>query len=270
MRFSSAFIVCFYFLLLLFFCCCSSSVSAACKITTRTTAAGDRQQYRNSNFENERTALALVHSRSLALSPSAWAVLVCARSLSPLLSQHVHAPRQHVAHCWQHVAHCSWRSSSNKRRSETNEISKQIWKYIVGIYFAPSTRLFLRSVYASLSPSATLPLLFCLSTFAPRLFIFNAISCSATRGACWQASGREGWHIRFNFQQCFEQKKKFLINCLTFGRGGGLNRLPQLSQSRDPMREIFPLCPLLTPPQGFAACPELIRRVKWNVCCCHM
>lgn len=216
------FVVCFYILLLFFCCCCSSSVSAACKITTRTTAAGDRQQYRNSNFENERTALALVLSRSLALSPSAWAALVCvlALALFPLLSQHVHAPWQHVAHCCQHVAHCSWRSASNKRRSETNEISKQNWKYIVGIYFAPSTRLFLLSVYASLSPSATLPLLFCLSTFPPRLFIFNAISCSATRGACWQASGSGRWHIRFNFQQCSKKKKEILNKLFDFSREG--------------------------------------------------
>lgn len=172
MRFSSAFVVCFYFLLLFF--CCSSSVSAACKITTRTTAAGDRQQYRNSNFENERAALALVLSLSqpyaLTLCPSCalslcFALATCSCALATCCAVQLPEFEQQI-------------------RSETNEISKQNWKYIVRIYFAPSTRLFFLFVYASLSPSTTLPLLFCLSTFPPRLFIFNAISSAATHGAC--------------------------------------------------------------------------------------
>lgn len=44
----------------------------------------------------------------------------------------------------------------------------------------------------------------------------------------------------------FPTKKEILNKLFDFWKGGGgLNRLPQLSQSRDPMREI---CPLFPPP----------------------
>lgn len=124
-------------------------------------------------------------------------------------------------------------------------------------------------------PSFCLRFAFTFSYFAPFVLFIN-ICPSSVYFQCnfllshsrrvltgeWKGGKGEVPHS-IQLSTMFRTKKEILNKLFEFWReGGGLNRLPQLSQSRDPMREIFPLCPLLSPLKGFAACPELIRRVK--------
>lgn len=136
------------------------------------------------------------------------------------------------------------------------------------IFFAPS----LLSVYALLSPllQPLHPFVLFIN-ISPRLFIFNAISGAATRGVRWQAGEGGKWI------QLWTMFPKKMLNKLFGFQQHGKIACRNLVKVATPCERYAPSSPVNSPQPlsvgvraGLAACPELIRRVKWNVCCCHM